>query len=198
MRNIPGKTLVLICVLITLTVVLVGIAVWVSGKKQYTALTTTQTPTPTITKTATIAFSPASLDMTGVASSTASVDLIAASNGTPISGAQVELQYDPKVITNVKVLPPDAANSLFGAPANYFQLFADTKTPGDITYAIAIQPAGQPANGTGSIGKVTFSVVKDGATPNAAISFGKGTIITTKGTKGSVLNSAIPLAVRLK
>lgn len=199
MKNIPGKTLVLIAVLVTVTVVLLVTAIWVAGRPHNTAVTTSvvaPTQAPQAPKTATIAFSPASLNMSNTASSTATVDIIASTNGAPITGAQVELLYNPALITNVKFLPPDAGNSLFGAPGAYMNLFTDTKTPGDTTYAVAIQPAGQPVNGTGSIGKVTFTVVK--GAPTATINFGKGTLVTAKSTTGSILQNATPLTLKLQ
>lgn len=198
MRNIPGKTLFLIAFLITLTVALLAIAIWAGGKKDITT-TMLGGPTPTIAidKTAEISFVPPLLDLSLSTTPSATVDIIATTGKNPITGTQVELTYDPATITNVKLLPPDATTSLFGATTDYTNLFTDTKTPGQLTFALAINPTGTPVTGTGSIGKISFSVVK-GAAPTATISFGKGTVVTSQKTQDSILNTTTPLTIKLK
>lgn len=196
MRNIPGKTLILIAVLITITVALLALAIWSGGKNSGPAITAI-TPTPTITKTATISFSTPVLDLSLPSSSSATVDIIADTKSAQISGAQVEMTYDPTVITNVKLLPPATSTSLFGPVGNYLTLFSDTKTPGKASFAVAIQPTGNAVSGAGSIGQISFSVIK-GVKPQVQIIFGTGTIVTAKGIQTSVLNSTTPLTIKLQ
>lgn len=196
MRNIPGKTLVLIAILITLTVVLLGIAISI-GRKSATRQVVTLSPTPQmVEKTAEIYFSPSSLDLS-VGSSSATVDIIANTGKSPVTGVQVDISYNPSLISNVRVLPPDDNLSLFGPASSYTTLFTDTKTPGKVSFALGINPTDSPKTGKGSVGKISFSVVK-GATPTAELSFGEGTIVTSKETQESILDSTFPLTIKLR
>lgn len=195
MLNVPKKTLILIAVLITITVFLLGLAISLSNQRQAVTVTASVTPTPSVEKTANIAFSPASLDLSS-GSSSAVVSLMVDTGKVPVTGVQIELVYDPAVITDLKLLPADTTNSLFGEPGSYMNLFTDSRTPGDITYAIAINPTGNPIGGTGSVGKISFNVVK--GKPTAQISFGKKTIVTARTTQQSILNLANPLNIKLK
>ncbi len=198
MRNIPGKTLILIAVLVTLTVVLLGIAIKLGNKAPVERRMITLSPTRSVEKTAVISFSPSNLDLTLVTTPSATVDIVAMTGKNPITGAQVDISYDPKVITNVAVLPPEATTSLFGKLGSYTNLFTDTKTPGRISFALAINPNGNPVIGAGSIGKISFTVIK-GATPTATMRFeGQGTLVTARTAQDSVLKSTTPLTIKLR
>lgn len=198
MKNIPGKTLILIGALITLTVVLLGTAIWSGGaQKKSTTTTIPSTVTPKVEKTATISFSPSFLDLSLPTDFSTTVDIIASTMNAPITGAQAEVTYDPTVITNVKLLPPDASSSLFGPSGNYITLFSDTKTPGKASFAIAINPTGSAVIGVGSIGQISFSVIKDEKS-QTQMTFGSKTIVTSKTTQSSVLNATSPLTIKLQ
>lgn len=194
-KNIPGKTLILIGALITLTVVLLGIAIWAGGKSGKSAVTIA--PTPTVVKTATISFAPNILDLSLPTTSSATVDMVTSTGVNPITGVQVDVVYDPTVITNVKLLPPVAASSLFGPAGNYITLFSDTKILGKVSFAVAINPTGTPVTGTGSIGQITFTVIKN-LKPQTQMIFGAGTIVTSKAVQTSVLNTTTPLTIKLQ
>lgn len=197
MLNIPTKTLILIGVLITVAVFLLALAVSLSGGKRAVTVTNLSAPTPTsVEKTATVSFSPTILDLSKVGSTSAAVNVMAAAGKTPVTGVQVEILYDPTVITSVKMLPPDLTNSLFGEATNYITLFTDTKTPGKFMTAVAINLSGTPVSGMGSIGKLSFTVVK--SMPQTQISFGKKTIVTARTTQESILNFTTPLTIKLQ
>lgn len=198
MLNLPKKTLVLIGALATVTILLLAMAVWLSGKKPTAtpSLPLGASPTPTIPKTATLAFSPALVNLVTTPSNTVTVDIIAGSASQAITGVQTEITYDPKVITNVKLLPANPANALFKAGS--LTLF-NTNDPvkGMISYAVAINPSGKGILGSGSIGQLTFTVTK-GVTPATTISFGGNTIVTSEGIQGSILNTSTPLTIQLQ
>lgn len=196
MKNIPGKTLVLIGALITLTVLLLGVAIWAGGKNNKSA-TTTAVPVPTVVKTASVSFLPANLDLSLPTTSSATVNIVTNTNGSPITGAQVDITYDPTVITNVKLLPPEVGSALFGSVGNYITLFSDTKILGKATFAVAINPTGIPVNGAGSIGQISFTVIKN-LKPQTQMTFGAQTKVTAKTTQGSVLNTTTPLTIKLQ
>lgn len=149
-----------------------------------------------VEKTATIAFSPETLTMSP-ASTSGSVDVLVTTGSNPITGAQVEITYDPDVITNVEVENPDASNSLLGAPGTYTNLFTDTETPGKIEFSRGISLSGKEANGTGSIGKISFTIIP-GAQPTTQMTFGPRTAVTTSSTTESILNTTTPLTITLQ
>lgn len=198
MLNIPGKTLVLIGGLITLTVVLMGVAIWTASKSSQKPATTSivATPAPTVPKTAVLSFSPASLNMAAATTPSASIEVMVDTMGAPITGAQFEIDYDPTVVTNVVFLPPDDANSLLGPAGSYRTLFVDSKTPGKIVVAQAVSETAAPVNGTGSVGKLTFTVVK-GVKPTTQLQFGKESIVTSDQTSSSILKSTTPATIQL-
>lgn len=196
MLNLPKKTLILIAVLVTIAVFLLAVAISMTGgNRAVTVTNNSTTPTPEVEKTATVAFSPASLDLT-VPGASSVVDIMATSGKTPVTGVQAEITYDPTVISNVKLLPPDANNSLFGDSSSYINLFQDNKTPGSFIFAVAINLDGKPINGTGSVGKISFTVNK--TKPSTQISFGPKTLVTAKTTQQSILNSTNPLTIKLQ
>lgn len=150
------------------------------------------TPTPTIEKTAEVTFSPTSLDM--AASTSGSVEVMVTTGKNPITGAQVQIVYDPTVITNVKLTAPTTA-SLMGAPGSYTNLFTEN-TPGSLTYAVAINPTSPEVNGTGSIGTISFTVLK--TKPETQFTFGKSTAVTSTASMNSILNTTTPLVIKLQ
>lgn len=199
MLNIPGKTLLLIGGLITLTVILMGVAIWTASKSPQKPATVANVPapTPTVVKTAVLSFSPASLNMTTATTPSASIDVMVDTMGTPITGAQFEIDYDPTAITNVTFSAPDATNSLLGPVGNYRTLFVDSNTPGKIVVAQAVSETATPVNGTGSVGKLSFTVVK-GVKPTTQLQFGKESIVTSDQTSSSILKSTTPLSITLQ
>lgn len=198
MLNLPRNTLILIAVLITIAVFLLAVAISMTGSKRAVTVTNTSiTPTPAVEKTASVSFSPESLDLSAAGTSSAVINIMASSGKTPVTGVQVEIKYDPTVISKVELLSPDANNSLFGDSSSYIHLFTDTKTPGSFVYALAINLDGTPKSGVGSVGKISFTVNK--TKPTTQISFGAKTLVTAKTTQQSVLNPpSIPLTIKLQ
>lgn len=191
MRNIHPKTLVLIGILVTLAVVLLGIAIKISGTPKSFMPGPKITPTPTIEKTASITFSPSTLDL--AASTSGSVEVIVTTGKNPITGAQAQIIYDPTVITNVTLTPP--ANSLFGTPGSYANLFTNNE-PGSLTFAVAINPSSTEVTGTGSVGTISFTVLK--TKPETQITFGGSTAVTSTASMNSILNTTTPLVIKLQ
>lgn len=195
MSNFHPKTLVLIGILITITVVLVGTALSLNTSKTKGPAVTQRVILPSVKKTALVYFSPNSLNLSqGTASAT--VDVYADSGKESITGVQADIQYDPTVITNVRVLPPDNTMSLFGPTGSYNTLFTDTKTPGKISFAVGILPNGSPASGKGSVGKITFRVLR--SKPTTEVLFTNDTIVTSPNAQESVLDHTTPLTVQLQ
>src|SRR3989338_1527195 len=152
----PKKTTVLILILALVTGVLVFLAVS-EGRKQTSPQTNIIPSKKAVEKTARVFFSPANLDLSsGTATATPSVDLFVDSGNTEISGVQVELQYDPKVLSSVRLLPTADTAGFFGPTA--VVLFNDVnQTSGRISFVIAIG-AQQPAKK--GVGKIATLVLQ--------------------------------------
>lgn len=200
-KRFSPRTLILIVVLAIVAIILIFFALNMNSNApaQTPGGNNTETgaqPTSSVEKTATIAFSPTSVDL--ATSTSATVDIIVTAGNTPITGAQVEINFDPTVVRNPRILPPDTTNSLFGTATSFIELFNEVDPKdGTINYAIGIQPTGNPVVGAGSIGKLTFTVVR-GNTPSSQISFGEGTAVTISGADESVLNTTTPLTITLQ
>ncbi|HVT00964.1 MAG TPA: hypothetical protein VHE53_01880 [Patescibacteria group bacterium] len=192
----PKKTTILIVILALVTGVLLFLAIS-EGQKQNNQTTQVAPTVKPVEKTSKVFFSPQNIDLsTNTASTTPSVDLMVDSGGSDIAGVQAELQYDPKEITNVKVLPASDATGFFGAGANV--LFSDIDpTTGRISFAIAISPNQKGIKGVGKIATVTFSKAFGATTPTTTINFLDKTLVTQLGQTQSVLKEASPLNITL-
>jgi hypothetical protein len=96
-----------------------------------------------------------------------------------VTAVQLELQYDPKMITNVRVVP----GSFFTNPVPLVTT-NDTAT-GKLTYALAISPTATGATGSGTVATVQFQSVmpKGGSTQ---LSILPTTLVTAQGVAESV------------
>jgi len=103
-------TTVLIIILIVATGILVYLLAFPSGKTLQISKSTAPTQTP-LKKTTTLAFNPQHMNISST-SAVASTDLIVDTDSDEISGVQAELTYDPKSITNVKIVPATGKDGL--------------------------------------------------------------------------------------
>jgi len=203
-KKFSSRTLMLIIILAVVAGILIFFAISMNSSQSTTPQANTNnqaqlSPTAMVEKTAIASFSPSTVNV--ATSSSVSVDIIITAGNTPITGAQVQLKYDPTVVKNPKISAPDATNSLFGSSSSYIELFNEVdQTNGTITYAIGTQANGNPVVGAGSIGKLTFSVLRptNGAEATTQITFGDDTAVTKKGVDESILNSTTPLTVVLQ
>lgn len=194
----PRKTTIFIAILAVVTAILVILAIQNEQSPLRTTETaSTPTPTATIPKTTNVTFLPTKIDAS--AGGVLSVDVVADTNSDQISGIQLELQYDPKLLTNVKIAKPD--NSLFGATNKYTVLFSEVNpTLGRISYAAAIQPTQPPISGVGKVATITFQrATQTDATPSlqTTISFIDKTMVTKLNETQTVLNKTNALTVQL-
>ena len=115
--------------------------------------------------------------------------------GSEVVGAQLELQYDPKSLTNVRLTPGNDVNSFFGP--NVVILFNEvTPTTGRISFAIAISPDEKTKKGIGRIASLNFSRVFN-AQGTTTVSFLDKTIVTILGEDDSILKETMPLNIIL-
>jgi len=191
----PRKTTILILILATVTGILLFLAVSEGKKPQ--APKTSITPTKKqVQKTARVFFSPQNIDLSsGTASPTSTVDLLIDTGNQEIVGVQIEAQYDPKSLANLKLTPALDLASFFGSSA--IVLFNDVnQTTGRISYAVAISPKVQTKKGIGKIATVSFSKAFS-AEGTTTVSFLDKTIVTILGENESVLKESVALNITL-
>lgn len=100
-----------------------------------------------------------------------------------VTAVQLELQYDPAVLTNVAVVP----DSFFANP-NVLLNQIDTKT-GRISYAFGIGLSDQAVVGKGTVANLTFSV-RAGIPEKTAIIFLPKTLVMDEEVVQSVLKAS--------
>jgi len=189
----PKKTTILVIILAIVTVILLVLAVTESRNQntQQTNAVPTQKP---VERTAQIFFNPGNISAT--TGTTQSVDLILNSGNSDIAGVQVELQYDPKALTNVKILPDVTASSFFGSSVNV--LFNEPKPDaGTLEFAMGIPPTGTSRKGSGKIATLTFQKLAGTVSTSTTISFKDHTLVTIMQSQQSVLKDTTPLVVNL-
>ncbi len=174
-----NKTLVLVVGLIILTAVLLVIT-----------LTVKRSSLPSFSndsasKMADIAHSTVTVsDDVRVASAagTYQTDVILEPNGNKVTGIQLDLTYDPKVITVTDVAP----GSFFSNPT-VLDKTIDTQT-GKITITIGTAFGSDPVTETGSVAVLTFKKVGEG---NVVINVAPTTLVTDSRYSQSVLNTSV-------
>lgn len=105
------------------------------------------------------------------------------SGSNKITAVQLEMQYDPKALTNVAVTP----SAFFKNPQILLSQI-DEKT-GRITYAFGIGLEDEALSGQGEIAALNFEVEK-GQTIELNIIFLPKTLVTAEGVSESVLKQA--------
>lgn len=146
-------------------------------------------PTQLVKKTVSLSFSPSEIQSTG---GLTRADIIADTGGSEIAGIQVELQYDPKKITNVTILPA-TTNSLFGK--NGQELIKEVRQDaGRISYAIVIDQTAPEVKGIGNIATLQFQALQ-GTSGSTQITFLERSLATTLKTQQSLLKGTVPLTI---
>lgn len=175
------RTLALIIILVVITGVLVALAVTPEKKP----VTPVIVPTPTSVAQTALAFSPNPLT---IASASATVDVLVDTQTNPVTAVQLELSYDPKVITSIDVKP----GSFFTNPAELLKTI-DAKE-GKISYALGILPSDVAKKGQGIVATISFRTNLKVGQPTQ-INFLPKTLVTASGITQSVLKSASNLTI---
>jgi len=190
----PRKTTILIIILAVITGVLIFLAVKSDTIKNPLSMPEVITPSPSaILPYATLTFSKDSFDISTL-SATQTIDILINSGNKPVAGAQVELTYDPKVFTNVKLIPAD--QPFFGKDSVVL-INAVDPTQGRISYAVGISEDGQEKVGQGTLVRLNFTANKFAGVSQSTINFLSKSAVTTLQSRGSVLKYSIPLLVTL-
>jgi hypothetical protein len=175
------RTLFLILALFIITLTLLMMVVY-----QPQSPKTTSTVTPTVEPVAQTVLSFGVPEIATTSSTTTlnySLPVNISTGKNKVSAIQLEMQYDPLLLTNVKV----TADSFFAKPVVLIDQI-DAKT-GRISYAFGIGPADQGIMGSGKVATLTFST-KVGVPEKTAIIFLPKTLVTAEGVAESVLKEA--------
>lgn len=142
------------------------------GQAQKTAPLGESVQTPPKTPVVFLDFSTATIDFSQKTPESTGVDIIANSPTEKVSGAEIELTYDPSVVTNITLTPAIDAKSFFGEKVLVTALTNDT-TNGKITFSIQVPTTDLARNGRGKIATLAFTPVKKAGVKNAKIQYTK-------------------------
>ena len=183
----PKKTLALISGLVVVTIVLFIIAL--RAGQQTSAPSTppsqqTQQVQPTVAVPAHTVLQVSPNPMTVVPGQVSHVDITMDTSDNNVTAVQLELGYDPNVITNVKV----TSGTLFTNPV----VLIDKNNPstGRYTYAFGITPSASPVTGTGVVATVTFTPLPGATGKDMQLGLLPTSLVTARGVAQSVLKSA--------
>lgn len=183
------KTLALIITLLILTIVLLLVAVYTQQKPKQTTQnqpskeqTTKVTPTPNPADTTlTLSPNPVYPASTGTASAT-TVDVRINTGKNNISAVQLEMQYDPAVLTGMKIIPGD-----FFKNPNVLPIGGVNQQTGRITFAVSPASIRESQSGTGIVAKLQFYPRATAGVTESEITLLKESLVTQLGEAKSVL-----------
>jgi hypothetical protein len=183
-KYMPRKTLALISGLVLVTVVLFVIALRTNKAPQapQTQNTTQQAaqPTPTTPAHSVLSLSPNPVNVAVGGKGSVAVNIDTSDNA--VTAIQLELAYDPTMISNVQVTPGTMIqNPVVLINKNNIQT-------GRYTYAFGIQPNHETVNGTGAVATITFTA-KGIAGKQSQLALLPSTLVTARGVANSVLKS---------
>ncbi len=186
----PRKTLALISGLILVTVVLFFIALKTSEKspqqsQQPQVSPVASQPSPMVPAHTLLSLSPLSVNV--ASGQQGKVDVTIDTSDNAITAVQVELAYDPKVISNVQV----ASGPMFKNPVVLIN--KNDPITGRFTYAFGILPNHETIQGVGVVATVTFTA-KGVSGKESAITLLPESLVTARGVAESVRkNSTDPI-----
>lgn len=191
----PKKTYILIVILVFIAGILIFVAIRNEQKKVEEQGPKTATPSvvPTIVPFATLSFPSPTMDLSDSKSTQESVDVLINTSGKPVFGAQVELSYDPEIISGVSISNPEG--SFFGQNASVLINEINQET-GRVSYAISLPTQAEEKTGQGVVMKMTFKVNKEKA-KETLINFLPKSMITSLKSPSSVLDQTVPLKLIL-
>lgn len=190
----PKKTSILILALALTTLVLIFLAVKNErDKKVIEDVTAFPTAIPTLAPFASLSFASESVDLSGSKSAQKTIDVIIDTKGKEVSGAQLEIVYDPKIISDVFISNPEG--SFFGSEALIPIREVDDEQ-GRLSFAVSLPQHLPEKRGRGVLMQMTFKVNKK-LSKRTSISFLPKSMILTSKSSTTVLKETHPLEVIL-
>lgn len=174
-----NRTLILIITLIAITVGLLWMALKNSPVPPPAA--TQPTVMPVLPQT-TISFGELSTVLSTTSAKAYSLPIEIATYNNKVTVAQIELSYDPKVLTNVSV----NAGSFFVNP--FILINKVDEKNGRVSYSIGISPQDNAKQGNGLLATLTFQIIKPTLQSTSIVLLPKS-LIVAEGTDRSVLKA---------
>lgn len=190
----PRKTLALISGLVIVTVILFVVALRAGQQSQAPSVPAEPSqgamqPEPTTPAHSVLTVGPNPLNVAPGTQGKAEVTIDTSDN--EVTAVQLELGYDPNILSNVKVTTgPAFTNSVPLIDKNDAQA-------GRYTYAVGITPSATPLTGTGVVATITFTV-KAGATGATQLGLLPNSLITARGVANSVMKSGTGTVVNVQ
>ena len=175
--GVPMKTVLLI---ILLALVAGGLTYLAISPKNEVNNPTVAEKEPVNPADTTLSIDPTVKETANTYSSTVTID----TGKNEVIGVQIELYYDPKVITNVNIVPLD----FFASSTEILKKLDPVN--GRISYALATPLGDNGKRGQGNIAKITYSSVLGQEATIASFSFLPKTEVSGIGTNASLLKAA--------
>lgn len=179
-KGMPKQTIAFVTFLIVVTIVLLGLAVYTQKPSAPTPTPTAQQVSPSYAHTTLRLTPPVN---TPALPDTYTTNVTIATNHDKITGIQLELSFDPKVLANVQI----TTGTFIKNPVALLKKV--DQTSGRISLAIGLPLTGTPPTGTGTVATITFDEIP-GATGSTIIDFLPKTQVTAAGIAQSVLKSS--------
>jgi hypothetical protein len=173
----PKKTFILILLLVLITLGLLAIAL----------LPITKSPTVAKPTPATLAYAQTTLSFSIPVNTNLdnySTDVLISTGDNKTTAVQLEISYDPKILTNVDIKP----GAFFTSPVVLLKKI-DTVN-GRISYALGINPNQKAIAGSGTVATISFSTVSGTTATQTPINFELKTAATAVGYAQSVLKQS--------
>lgn len=185
------RTLFLILALLLLVGVLLVVAFSVNQTKPtptpQVSLPPQTSPTP-VAQTV-LSMTPNPLTVSPQSPSSVNIDIATGSNN--VTAVQLELTFDPTVVSNVSI----SGGTFF---ANAIELIKKIdQKEGTITYALGISPNDTAKSGTGTVATITFTATGTVGT-QSPMTFSEKTLVTASGASSSILKSTTGTVVLLR
>lgn len=175
------RTLFLIFALFLIAFVLLAMALY---QPQAPKVTPVKTVVKESVAQTVLSFGNSSLVASSASTLSYSIPVNISTGKNKVTAVQLELQYDPEILTNIIISP----GSFFTKPDVLLNQI-DTKT-GRISYAFGVGLADEGVVGKGTIANLTFST-KTKTPARTTITFLPKTLVTAQGINESVLKQAI-------
>jgi hypothetical protein len=191
------KTLALIVTLLVLTVVLLAVALYSNSATKQPAQQSKQNqaqsnqPTPTPFAHTVLSLSPNPVTPAAGSSSATTVNVTIDTQGDDVNAVQLEIAYDPSVLTNMTIKPGD-----FFANPNVLPVGGVDAKTGRITFAVAPSSLRESKRGQGTVAVLSFYPRHTGASQTQIKILDKS-LVTSFGISRSVLKSSTGTTVKL-
>ncbi len=133
--------------------------------------------------------SPNPVDLRVSKNGSAQVEIDTKSNR--VTALQLEVQYDPEALIDVKITP----NDFLTKPIVLIN--KTDRHSGRITYAIGISPAQIPVSGKGTVATISFTKSPTTKEKTTSLSLLKESLVTSSGIDGSVLKQVTGTTITL-